>query len=369
MARRESTRREFLSGRAAADALADLAAGKTPSGGGTLDLVNVPYLVQLGRRAMACQFEVFLNAGQYPQGAEAALAALDLVDALEAQLTVYRDSSELMHVNRHAADEPVPVEQGLFQLLAQSLELHAETGGAFDITSGPLSKAWGFYRRQGSIPDEASLAEALEKVGSQYVQLDAAQQAVRFTRGGVELNLGSIGKGYALDRCAQQMEQAGVCDFLWHGGQSSVLARGSAARPRGKEQAAWREGWVIGVRDPLRPQRRLAEITVRNAAVGTSGSGVQFFRHQGRRYGHILDPRTGWPAEGVFSSTVIAPTAALADALATAFYVMGAEAALEHCRRHDELAMLMLLPSASGSSIELVAHGLDDDQWRLLERL
>jgi thiamine biosynthesis lipoprotein len=125
-------------------------------------------------------------------------------------------------------------------------------------------------------------------------------------------------------------------------------------------------GWVIGIGHPLRPERRLAELLVRNRAAGTSGAAFQFFRHAGKRYGHILDPRTGVPAEGVFSVTVLAPSATLADALSTAFYVMGFDAAVGYCERHSEVGFLMLLPAESGSAVELATCGLEDSCWRLM---
>jgi thiamine biosynthesis lipoprotein len=173
----------------------------------------------------------------------------------------------------------------------------------------------------------------------------------------MELNLGAIGKGYALDRAAEALLAADVHDFLWHGGQSSVLACGSRAGGPG--------GWLVGVRHPLRRDRMVAEIRLRDRALGTSGSAVQFFRHRGKRYGHILDPRTGQPAEGVFTATVLAPLAADADALATSCYVLGPERAVELCRGRPELGLLMLVPGRNGNAVELVTAGLTESDWRL----
>lgn len=318
-----------------------------------------PYLVHYTRRAMACDFALFLNAGQYDHTAETALEALDLVEQLETQLTVYRDSSEVMAINRSAADGPVPVEAGLFRLLEFSLTLYAATDGAFDITAGPLTKAWGFSRRAGAIPDAATLAETLERVGGQYIELDAEHRTIRFRRPGIELNFGAIGKGYALDRCDELLRAAGIENFLWHGGQSSVLARGSSADSSERDG-----GWLVGVGDPVRAGRRVAEIWLRDRALATSGASAQFFRHQGRRYGHILDPRTGWPAEGVLSATVVAPTAAEADALSTAMYVMGVERALAFCGSRPDVGALLLHASPSGSNVEIATAGLRENEWR-----
>jgi thiamine biosynthesis lipoprotein len=360
-----ANRREFLTGQSAARAVqnaAQRAAGVEDEQEG--EPSAEPYLVRMARSAMACQFEVYFNAGQYPQATEIALAAFDLIDELEAQLTIHRDSSELMHVNRTAAEESVVVEPRLFRLLERAVELHRETRGAFDVTSGPLSKVWGFYRRAGAVPSEEDRQAALARVGSQLLELDCEQGSVRFQQSGMELNLGSIGKGYALDRCDELLAEAGVRDFLWHGGQSSVLARGHAAT-NGRGET----GWSVGVRHPMGGDRRLAEIRLHDQALATSGSSVQFFRHKGKRYGHILDPRTGMPAEGVFSATVVAQSAALADALSTAFYVLGVEGALDFCQRHPEVGMLLLYPSRSGSAVEMATAGLAPGQLRLLSEV
>jgi FAD:protein FMN transferase len=361
----QSNRREFLTGQAGArvvrktlDQLIDQANEadvEAFSGGESAD----PYLVKLGRRAMACQFELYLNAGQYPQAVEAGVEALDVVDQLEAQLTVYRDTSEIMQLNRLAYAAPQPVEPQLFKLLERAVELWRETQGAYDVTSGPLSRVWGFSRRAGAIPEPAALTAALERVGSQYLELNATDQTLRMLRPDMEINLGSIGKGHALDRSAQWLAAADVNDFLWHGGQSSVLARGCAA------SSAHLEGWLVGVQHPLGQQRRLAEIVLRNRALATSGASVQFFRYQGRRYGHIIDSRTGWPADKVFSATVVAPTAAEADALSTAFYVLGVDAASAFCERHSDVGAMLLYPSERGSKAELAIVGLAPDEYRL----
>ena len=224
-------------------------------------------------------------------------------------------------MNQSAFEREVEVEPRLFALLQLAAEIQRRTGGGYDITSGPLSKAWGFSRRAGRVPEKRNWPRlSAESVRSGCCSTPS-DEPFAFNVAGMELNLGSIGKGYALDRCRELLEAGGMSDFLLHGGQSSLLARGSR-NPGGDE------GWWIGVRDPLRPGGRLGLLRLNDRALGTSGTGTQFFYHAGRRFGHILDPRTGQPAEGVLSSTVLARTAAEADALSTAFYVLGPTAAL-----------------------------------------
>ncbi len=346
-----STRREFLQGKAAVDVLAEAAGQATSALGAATS--EESYLVKLSRRAMACQFEIFLNAGQHDDDTRWALAALDLVDALEDQLSIFRPHSEISLLNRRASEEAVVVEAGLFSLLELALGVWRETGGAYDVTSAPLSDVWGFKRRAGAIPSAEDLQQALSRVGSRHVELDEATQSIHFLIPGLEINLGSIGKGYALDRCSEVLAGSGVENYLLHGGNSSVLARGSyAARPADG-------GWLVGLRDPLRPDRRLGQIVLRDAALSTSGSGTQFFMHEGKRYGHILDPRTGWPAEGVLSATVLAPSGAEAEALSTAFYVMGPSGSAAYCQQHPEVRAIMLCPAARAGSLEKHFFGLD----------
>ena len=356
--KRKSSRREFLKGKPVRDAAA---ARATPQG----DAPCESFLVHVSRRAMACEFEVQLNAGQYDHGTPAALDALDEVDRVEDRLSVFSQQSEICQINRTASAEPVKLEPGLFDLLELGMRLHAETDGAFDLTAGPLWESWGFARRAGALPDEEDLAEAMKYVGSHLVELDANCMTIRFREEGVRLNLGGIGKGYAVDRCCEKMSAAGVEDFLIHGGHSSAAARGRRRDATGQAESEAGTGWTIGVPHPLRPNRRLAEIRLCDRALATSGSQVQSFVHQGRRYGHILDPRTGWPAEGILSATVLAPSAALADALSTAFYVMGPDKALQYCQSRPQLATILVCPVRHSGGAEIRTAGFGEDELTL----
>jgi FAD:protein FMN transferase len=366
------TRRSFLQGRAAAGGFTD-PADQSTKGAADTDSDVVPIadspqtplawdrgslLVSVRRRAMACEWEVQLAATRDDDSMEHIFAALDLVEALESQLTVYRSESEVLRINRQAAAAPIPVEERLFEVLQLAQQLFHETDGALDITSGPLSETWGFSRRRGRVPHPAEIASALMRVGMDGVALDETMRTVAFRRPGLGVNLNSIGKGYALDRMAELLDENGVDDYLLHGGRSSVLARGDHP---GSSPGS---GWTIGLRHPLRPSERLCEFSLQNQSLSTSGSGTQFFRRRGRRYGHILDPRTGRPAEGIFSATVIAPTAAVADALSTAFYVMGPEKTADFCARRTDLAALLVGPANRDGDVRLFACGLGEEQWQ-----
>lgn len=349
-----STRREFLSGRSAARAVESaLDRWQEAPPGSSADPRPSAYLLEVGRRAMACDFAILLNAGEQDEATEVALAALDLVELLEAQLTVYRETSEVSQLNRRASQGPVVVEHQLFQLLLQARDLFEWTEGAFDITTGPLTQVWGFARKHAMVPDPDAIEAAREKVGMHLLDFDNSAQTVRFLRDGVALNLGGIGKGYALDRSARRLARDGIEHFLMHGGRSSMLARGER---RGLT------GWKIGLRHPLRPDWHLGDILLRDRALGTSGAANQYFHFQGRRLGHVIDPRSGWPAEGLLSATVLAPTAAEADALATACYVMQPEEVERLCQRHPEYSAILAAPADRVGGIEILLVNLHDDQ-------
>ena len=310
----------------------------------------------VGREAMACRFEVVFNVGEAPDATELAVEALDLVDEIEDRITVYRDTSELARLNATAATGWQPVAADLFELLTLARELHARTDGAFDMAAGTLVRTWGFLRRQGRTPSPEELARAREAAGMQWVELDPAGKRVRFVRAGVELNPGAIGKGWAIDRAIERLRDRGVANVLVHGGSSSVRALGE----RGPGLPG-RRGWPVGIRHPMRPGRRLATVAVENRALGTSGSGTQFVIDRGRRLGHILDPRSGVPAEGVLSATVIAPSAAEADSLSTALYVLGPEGLPRIAPPGGPVAAILVVPGTAAGAVRLLAANLDAD--------
>jgi thiamine biosynthesis lipoprotein len=310
---------------------------------------------------MACQFDVLLNAQRDSAATEHAIAALDRIDELEDQLSVYRHRSEVSRLNAVAGQRPVRVEARLFALLQRSVELYHATGGAFDITSGPLIQLWRTARRQGLLPTTEQVEAAVARVGSNRLQLNPDERSVHFLAPSLTIDLGAIGKGYALDQCAEVLARAGVESYLIHGGTSSVLARGT--RQSGENPS----GWTVGVQHPLCREGRLLELQLCDRAVGTSGSGTHQFYMQGRRYGHILDPRSGYPVEGVLSATVVAPDAAAADALSTAFYVMGVEATREFCARFPDITALVTTAGRTAGEVVLHTFNADQLEWKRLE--
>jgi thiamine biosynthesis lipoprotein len=315
---------------------------------------DVDYL-RVSRRAMATTFEIVLAYGTLFALAVAE-TAFNVIDRLEGQLTVYRDDSEVSRLNRLASLTDVPVEENLFELLHLADRITHETDGAFDITAGALIKAWGFFRRCHRVPSTSEIGEVLTRTGMCHVRLDAEQHSVRYLLPGLEINLGSIGKGYALDRAARLLrDEWSLPAALLHGGQSSVYALGAAP---GSER-----GWPVGIQHPWDPEKRLAMVWLCDRALGTSAATYQHLEYNGRKLGHILDPRTGWPAEGMASVSVVARTAAEADALATAFFILGWEKAQTYCAAHPEVGAVLL---PEGDSAQPLVFGLSAHECQLL---
>jgi thiamine biosynthesis lipoprotein len=249
---------------------------------------------------------------------QAATTALDEVDRLDRLLSHYRSDSPLSRLNREAASGPVAVDSELVDLLDVCLRWSRESDGAFDVTVGPLMKAWGFFRDEGRVPEQREIQGALAVVGHRHVVLDREQGTVRFDRPGVELDLGGIGKGYAVDRVVELLRRRGVVSALVNLGGSSVYGLGA---PPGAE------AWEVGLQDPGDPGRKAVSVTLRDRALSVSGGYARFFEEDGITYSHVMDPRTGRPVQGVLSVAVLSARATDGDALDNVLFVQGLERA------------------------------------------
>lgn len=289
-------------------------------------------LIRVARRAMATTFEIALPQGT-PRAVDAASAALDLIEEIEEQLTVYRDTGEVARLNASAAEGPVVVDSSLFRLLERCAGFTLETSGAFDVAVGALVDAWGFTKRAGRIPTDRELVEATGRCGFRHVMLGIG--SVQFRRPGLKLNFGAIGKGYALDRAAEILRRDwGIESALLQGGGSSMLGVGVPPNdPR---------GWPVSIRHPEADRPALDTVYLKDQGLGTSAATFQFFEFDGKKYGHVLDPRTGRPAAGTRSASCLADNAAEADAISTAFFVAGTDWAQEYLRSRTNLAAVML---------------------------
>jgi thiamine biosynthesis lipoprotein len=318
-------------------------AADTQQGGGkkAVEAAAQPELLRFEESldAMGTTYTVVLYGTDRYKLAAAAEAAFDEARRLDRLLSNYRPDSEWSAVNKNAANEAVRVSQELFDLLAYCLDVSRRSEGAFDISVGPLMKVWGFYKGTGRLPHRAEVRGALTRVGWQNISLDAAARTVRFRRSGVEIDPGGIGKGYAVDRMASVLKESGVTSAMITAGGSSIYGLGT---PPGEPR-----GWRVSLRHPRRPRESVQEVFLHNSSMSTSGSYEKFFRAEGRVYSHIMDPRTGFPAQGVLSASVLAPRTLDSEAWTKPMFILGRSWAARHkpqgfrvflCEDRSELA-------------------------------
>ena len=285
---------------------------------------NRPETLRLEKSAdaMGSTYSIALYGDDRVRMEAAVDAALDEVRRLDDMLSNYKPDSEWSQMNRRAAEAPVPVSPELFQLLSDCLEYSRESEGAFDISVGPLMKVWGFYKGSGHLPHRPEILAALTRVGYRHVRLDAAARTVWFDRSGVELDPGGIGKGYAVDRMVDVLRKKGFTTALVAGSGSSIYGMGAPPdEPK---------GWRVDIRNPWSPSKVSTEVFLKDMSMSTSGSYEKFFRAEGKIWAHIMDPRTGYPARGSVSVSVIAPRTIDSEAWAKPYFVNGRQWAASH---------------------------------------
>jgi len=289
------------------------------------------------RVSMACVYSIVVY-GDDPQPLRQAVdAAFDEVDRIDRLMSHYKPDSPLSRLNREAAKGPVKIEPELFDFLAECLRYGRASDGAFDVTVGPLMKAWGFFRGEGRMPSEQELSAARRGVGYQHVILNAQERTVYFDRPGVELDLGGIAKGYAVDRAVGVLKQRAITRALVSAGGSTIYGLGVPPNET---------GWEVKVQDPVAPDKVAMTVRLKDQALSVSGSYEKFFDLGGRRYSHIMDPRTGRPVEGVLSVAVITDTGTAGDALDNVFYVQGVEWSRKSLQKFPVRKVIFFLPEA-----------------------
>lgn len=268
---------------------------------------------------MGSRFEftaVHANAKQ----AEAAIyAAIDEVRRIEKLISSWDPLSQTSAVNAAAGVEPVVVDQELFQLVQRSLKVSELTEGAFDISFASIDRLWRFDGSMDAIPDSAAVAASVDKISYEDIVPHAEKSSLFLRYNGMKIGFGAIGKGYAANRAKKIMLEYGLEGGVVNAG-GDLIAWGATAQ--GKD-------WRIGISDPNDKENVRAWLWMRDMAVVTSGDYEKYVELEGKRYAHIIDPRTGWPVQDMKSVTIVCPDAELADALATAVFVMGPEDGLE----------------------------------------
>lgn len=277
--------------------------------------------------------------------------AFELIDSLERRISIWRETSQVSYVNAHAAERAIPIDADMVELIELCKQLHKDTSGAFDPTVGPLLELWGLYKQQGHMPSETELTEALDRVGLEHVELDAEAHTVRFSKPGIKLDFGGIGKGLALDRVAALYRRFDIESALFVAGGSTLVAIGT---PPGEV------GWRVEVRDPRDLTHSLREVLIANESLSTSGCYEPQMHLDGKSLCHILDPRTGAPVDGMLSATVVAPTGAVTDGLSTAFMVLGAAEIREYCEINPSVKAVIIEDRGTVEpEVELVNFGTE----------
>jgi thiamine biosynthesis lipoprotein len=271
--------------------------------------------VEQSDEAMGSTFAVVLYGRDRTRLETAADAAFDEVHRLDHLLSNYRLDSEWSALNRIAADRPVKVSSELFELLSECMKYSRQSDGAFDITVGPLMKVWGFYKGEGGLPGPAAVRDALTRVGHRHVRLDGLARTVQFDRPGVELDPGGIGKGYAVDRMVAVLQRHNVRRALVSASGSSLYGMGAPPTDPA--------GWRITIRAPADPRESAAVVFLKDMSLSTSGGYEKFFWAEGRTYAHIIDPRTGYPAQGTAAVSVMAPRTIDSEAWTKPFFING----------------------------------------------
>jgi len=263
--------------------------------------------------AMACPCALRLVGADEAALRDAARRAIAEVRRIEARYSRYRDDSIVSAINARAGSgEPLAVDGETAALLDFAASLHRASGGAFDITSGVLRRAWDFNGQR--LPTPGEVDALLPLVGWQQVAWDGTH--ITLPRAGMQIDFGGFGKEYAADRCAGVLAAAGVDGgFVELGGDICIIGPAADGSP-----------WQLGIRHPRRPGATVGEVALRQGALATSGDYERFIEHGGRRYSHLLDARSGWPVGQWQSVSVVAPTCAAAGAVATLAMLLGAEA-------------------------------------------
>lgn len=273
-----------------------------------------PLRIESSLDAMGSTFTIVAYGESRVQLETAVDLAFEEVRRIDDLLSNYKPRSEWSLVNREAANRAVRVSPELFDFLETCLQYSRQSDGAFDITVGPLVKVWGFYKGSGRLPHRAEIRGALSRVGYQKVLLDRSNQSVRFSRDGVEIDPGGIGKGYAVDRVVGILRERGIRSAMVSGGGSSIYGLGS---PPGMS------GWPVKIRHPRNPKESVADVVLHDLSMSTSGTSEKFFYAGGKLYSHVFDPRTGYPAQGMLSVSVTAPKTLDSEAWTKPFFIQG----------------------------------------------
>lgn len=262
---------------------------------------------------------------------EAVKAAEKEIQRLDALLSTGSDDSEVTKINKESGGK---LSEDTSYLVKRALEVYEDTDGAFDISIYPVMKAWGFTRDKLAVPDKKTLKEALSLVDASKLSYDEKTSKLSFGKKGMEIDLGGIAKGYTSDKVIEILKSYGIQHAMINlGGNVDLLGK----KPDGSE-------WRIALQDPQEEDQYIGILSISDQAVITSGGYERYFEENGKKYHHIIDPSTGYPANhGLISVTIVSEDGTLADALSTSLFVMGKEKAIEYWKAHSKQFSVILI--------------------------
>lgn len=269
--------------------------------------------------------------------------AFEEIVRVDALMSGFKKESEVSLLKHHAGERPVRISPMLMEVLQAGVSYYFLSGGAFDMTVGPLMKLWSFRGGPERVPSGEEITRVRSFVGSDRMVLNSSESSAYLPVKGMEIDLGGIAKGYAVDRAVKALRSGGISHAVVNAG-GDLFVLGSSRCP---------EGVPVGVRDPVNRGGLLGWVRVRDAAVATSGSYENFFVRDGKGYTHIIDPRDGYPVQRVLSVSVRAPSAMQADALATALFVLGSAEGLKLAESLRDVEALIVSSDGEGSGLSL----------------
>ncbi|MCP4269858.1 MAG: FMN-binding protein [Candidatus Brocadiaceae bacterium] len=281
------------------------------------------------------------------------------LNRLDFLMSNYKEDSELSKINKNAKTEPTDCNKELAYVIEQSIKYSNITDGAFDITIGPLMKKWGFFKKQGQIPDKGEIESTLQSISYKNINIEEAVKksllknpvtvkTIFFKNASTEIDLGGIGKGYAVDKATKVLKQNGINSALINFA-GNIYAYGTPPE---------KNSWVIGLQHPRKSEGLLGTFEIKNRAVSTSGDYEKFFTINGKRYSHIFDPRTGNPVKGIVSVTIVTDSATRADALSTGVFVLGVEKGMELIEKQSDVEGIIIYEDAGSKLFTKTSSGM-----------
>ncbi len=283
-------------------------------------------------KLMGCDFEITVVATNENKANQYIDLAVNEIRRIEKLISSWDVTSQTSEVNRNSGKKPVKVDKELFNLINRSVHISKLTDGAFDISYASMDKVWKFDGSMTEMPSESVIKKSVAKVGYQNIIVNKEKQTIFLTKKGMKIAFGAIGKGYAADKAKALLIKHGVTSGI-------INASGDLStwgvKPNGDQ-------WKVAITNPMDKNKSFALLPVFNVAVVTSGNYEKFVKFNGKRYAHIINPKTGYPATGIISVSVFAPKAELADALATSIFVMGIEVGLDRINQLPQVECIII---------------------------